>query len=1165
MGVLAGLSLLLAAAPQAASAAAFDVTPPPPPVIAQPLDGALIGNVPLVFTGTAEPDASILVFLDGSIITTAADSFGNWTTASTVFVGSEGAHSAYAMAFDAAGNTSDPSAAIAFTVDPVDPDAPLLTAPAQGSRTSDTTPTVTGTAEALSTVTVYIDSAAAGMTTANGAGAWSFTSATLAEGPHTAYAKATDAAANVSPASATRTFTIDTTAPAAPSITTPAGGARVGDLTPTISGTTEAGATVTIEIDGVPVGTATANGSGVWTFTTTTDLTEGAHTVQAKATDVAGNVSPLSPASSFTVDVTAPGAPLIATPVNGATTTDNTPTISGTSEAGATVTVRLDGTALTPVAADGAGNWSLTTAVLADGAHAVTAVAADAAGNLSAASSTTSFSVDATAPVAPVIATPVDGATIGEGRPMISGTADVGSTVQLMIDGGAPVSITATAGGAWSYRPPSDLSVGLHVLTAVAVDPIGNVSPVSATVRFTYAPVTIATTSLPAGQVGVGYAANLLVTGGVAPYSLTVTGGALPAGLSLSSTGVLSGTPTEGGAFSFTVTAVDASTGAGSNTASQTIVLTVSGSTIAITPNNLPAATRGVAYSQALTSSGGVAPYSYEVVSGALPAGLILSTTGQISGTPTVTGAFAFQVRAADSAGGTGPYSGTANLTLTVSAANLTVTPTTLPEVLAGTTYSQQMQATGGQGGYSFAVTAGTLPQGITLSTAGALSGRPTTAGSFVFTITATDGFGNTGAVALTLKVAGRPDPSTDPDVRGLNTAQAEATRRLAGTQMANFSRRLEALHHGAEGRRSVALDLSLDAHAFTPLDETERVMGELSQVLGRSHGLGLTDARDFSDREALTRMATAGRGGETDKSGLGASPDGRLSAGSGERSVGPSTGPRFWTGGAISLGERDATTRTAELSVTTSGISAGIDVSVNDDLDLGVGVGFGQENADVGVDVSRMEAKSWTGAAYGSWRPVGPLFVDGMLGYGQLNFDLRRRAPVNGDLMFGEREGSLWFGSLAAGSDRRFGDARLLGYGRLEVVDAELDAYAETGSALWALSYEARSVTSLQGTVGLGYERVIRRGQARWTPGGRMELRHEFADADAQGMRYADWLDGPGYSIAQEGWGRTRLNLGLSLGYQGDDGLSWFGEYEGGFSGDETSASFRIRVAKPF
>ena len=79
------------------------------------------------------------------------------------------------------------------------------------------------------------------------------------------------------------------------------------------------------------------------------------------------------------------------------------------------------------------------------------------------------------------------------------------------------------------------------------------------------------------------------------------------------------------------------------------------------------------------------------------------------------------------------------------------------------------------------------------------------------------------------------------------------------------------------------------------------------------------------------------------------------------------------------------------------------------------------------------------------------------------------------------------------------------------------------------------------------------------------MELRHEFADADAQGMRYADWLDGPGYSIAQEGWGRTRLNLGLSLGYQGDDGLSWFGEYEGGFSGDETSASFRIRVAKPF
>ena len=178
------------------------------------------------------------------------------------------------------------------------------------------------------------------------------------------------------------------------------------DNTLTLTGTAEASATVKVYDGATLLGTATADGSGNWTYTTAA-LTNGAHSLTATATDVAGNTSAASSALSVTIDTSAPVTPAIASystdsgTAGDGITNDNTLTLSGTAEANATVKVYDGVTLLGSATADGSGNWSYTTAALTNGAHSLTATATDVAGNTSAASSALSVTVDTAAPVTP--------------------------------------------------------------------------------------------------------------------------------------------------------------------------------------------------------------------------------------------------------------------------------------------------------------------------------------------------------------------------------------------------------------------------------------------------------------------------------------------------------------------------------------------------------------------------------------------------------------------------------------------------------------------------------------------------------------------------------------------------------------------------------------------
>ena len=254
-------------------------------------------------------------------------------------------------------------------------------------------------------------------------------------------------------------------------------------------------------------------------------------------------------------------------------------------------------------------------------------------------------------------------------------------------------------------------------------------------------PVSISTSSLPGGQAGSAYSATLSASGGTTPYSWSMGSGSLPAGVTLSaSTGQIAGTPSQTGSFPFTVQVKDSSSTV--ETATQAESLTVAAapgpSSVSITTSSLPGGQVSTTYSATLAASGGTTPYSWSVSSGSLPVGLTLTaSTGQISGTPSQTGSFPFTVQVKDSS--STAQTATKALSLTIAAAPgptpLSITTSSLPNGQAGVPYSGALAASGGMTPYSWSVSSGSLPAGLTLNAStGQISGTPSQAGSFPFT-----------------------------------------------------------------------------------------------------------------------------------------------------------------------------------------------------------------------------------------------------------------------------------------------------------------------------------------------------------------------------------------------------------------------------------------------
>jgi hypothetical protein len=204
---------------------------------------------------------------------------------------------------------------------------------------------------------------------------------------------------------------------------------------------------------------------------------------------------------------------------------------------------------------------------------------------------------------------------------------------------------------------------------------------ISISAASTTSPLTISTSSLPAGTAQASYSAAVSASGGTTPYSWSVASGSLPPGITLgSSTGALVGTPSASGTFSFSIGVQDSSSTSQHATQALSISIAPAVSTVHISTSSLPAGAVQVAYSAALSATGGTAPYTWSLTGGTLAPGLALSSaTGAITGTPTQAGSFLFTATVKDSAGQTASASLSASIAPPASPVVISISPTSGP------------------------------------------------------------------------------------------------------------------------------------------------------------------------------------------------------------------------------------------------------------------------------------------------------------------------------------------------------------------------------------------------------------------------------------------------------------------------------------------------------
>ncbi|MGQ1521536.1 BapA/Bap/LapF family large adhesin [Acinetobacter baumannii] len=461
-------------------------------------------------SGQAEPGSTVTVtYPDGTTATVVAGTDGSWSVPNPGNL--VDGDTVTATATDPAGNTSLPGTGTVSA----DITAPVVAL--DDVLTNDSTPALTGTVnDPTATVVVNVDGTDYPAVN-NGDGTWTLadnTLPTLADGPHTITVTATDAAGNVG--NDTAVVTIDTVAPNAP-VLDPI------NATDPVSGTAEAGSTVTVTYPDGTTATVVAGTDGSWSVPNPGNLVDG-DTVTATATDPAGNTS-LPGTGTVSADITAPVVAL-----DDVLTNDSTPALTGTvNDPTATVVVNVDGTDY-PAVNNGDGTWTLadnTLPALTDGPHTITVTATDAAGNVG--NDTAVVTVDTTAPVVSFT-----DASTNDTTPALTGTIDdPAATVVVTVDG-VDYPAVNNGDGTWTLADNTlpVLADGPHTVSVTATDVAGNVStPVTGTVTVDATAPTLAITTddlaLAAGE-----DANITFTfseavAGFDVSDITVVGGTL--------------------------------------------------------------------------------------------------------------------------------------------------------------------------------------------------------------------------------------------------------------------------------------------------------------------------------------------------------------------------------------------------------------------------------------------------------------------------------------------------------------------------------------------------------------------------------------------------------------------------------------------------------------
>ncbi len=446
-----------------------------------------------------------------------------------------------------------------------------------------------------------------------------------------------------------------------------------------------------------------------------------------------------------------PAAPTATAGVTSAVVTWVAPADNGGALTGYVVTAYLNGTALSPQSFDTSTTTRTFTGLTAGGSYAFTVAAVNQYGT----STTSAKSVAVIAfavPNAPSITAVSAGtaaATLTWSTPSGNGSPITGYVVTPYI--GAVAQTTQTFTASPTTQVVTGLTPGTAYTFTVAAQNAAGTGPASgrSTAVTPNVSPSLAFATPPNGEVGVAYSRPLSVTGGTAPFVWSVSAGTMPPGLSLApSSGMLGGTPTTAGSFTFTVRVVDSS----NQSATRAVSIEIAPApTLTFSP---AAGEVSIGYAQQPTLTGGTGPFTWAVTAGSLPTGLVLNTTtGAVTGTPTAAGSSSFVIAVTDG------FAQTVSKTVAivvVALPTLTFAPPASGQV--GVAYSTPFDVTGGTLPLTWSISAGSVPAGLSLNPAtGVLSGTPTSVGNPSFTVSVIDANSQTTSRATVVVIAAGP------------------------------------------------------------------------------------------------------------------------------------------------------------------------------------------------------------------------------------------------------------------------------------------------------------------------------------------------------------------------------------------------------------------------
>jgi uncharacterized protein with beta-barrel porin domain len=379
--------------------------------------------------------------------------------------------------------------------------------------------------------------------------------------------------------------------------------------------------------------------------------------------------------------------------------------------------------------------------------------------------------------------------------------------------------------------------------------------------------------------------------------------------------------------------------------------------------------------------------------------------------------------------------------------------------------------------------------------------------------------------------------------VRGIAVAQVSTTLQTAQQAVSTVQQRLETIHADDTPGFSNGIGLTVREPRSTAVTEQTQQDRNL---------LAYGSLRNPAMNDPIQRML-AGKDIGTKQDGL--RP--------GSKSVTPDF--HLWTAGSLIIGEQSYTGQVSPNRISASGITAGVDTSLMENVKAGFAISLSADRTKINNGGASNSGSSLTGTAYASWRAMPKLFIDGLVGYGRLNFASNRYDSNASSSIAGSRSGSLIFGSVIASFEQSAGAFKYAPFGGLDIMVGALDAYTEQGDADWVLKYGSASVRAQGLIMGFRgqYDFVMPWGTL--SPTGRVQFRHGMAGQVTQTMSYASDPTA-GFGLSLTGTEQDSLTAMLGLRVSTKLGPSGQLEYTNTASkGGRQSGSWRGMMMLPF